>query len=414
MWNSKAICTLFFCFSFSAAFSAPFDGTSVPNGVNLGTASSAAFNGDEALKRQYSKNLTPVPEINIKEWIRRANGEQYQQTQLLRIDAIADAYLIRKLDQMPWKLVEALLKGNYPQKEDERKKELNTLEAQQELEANSGKPDSAVVTNLQTVVDTPTKPHYTIGRTHPINVERLCNKFREIMQSFPNYTPVITMEHEWAPETRRYLFYGFWQRFAHFLTGQQKDMPMPLFFRSKLFLLLGCGWTSRYAFTGYEKYLVKYIMSCPDRSVQIHDVFRECYRLTLGDVYLTMLTAENVLAGNPYRSDRDKDPLQRKLAYIRNDSAPSGDNYGAWYHFYGIALYGLVRAPLIPSAVGEIESFGSLFLEGPDKQEDYINRLGAIFGTKLKMLIESGNWKKPLSPTDRTDYMTLVPVPEKH
>ncbi|MBF0409129.1 MAG: hypothetical protein HQM10_17405 [Candidatus Riflebacteria bacterium] len=413
MKKSQLFAVFAFSLLLSTAFSAPYEGTSIPSGVTLGKSNSASINETAIQQQKYEREAPPVRDISIREWIRIANGEHYQQKKLLRIDTQADAYLIRKLDQMPWRLIETLLKGNYPQKEKENKQSLNALEAQQIKEAIAPGLSAGTSTSSQSNNKPSDKPRFTIGKTHSINVERLCNKIRQIMQSFP-YTPVITMEHDWSSETHRYLIYGFWHRFASFLTGQQKEMPMPLFCRSKLFLLLGCGWTSRYAFTGYENMLVKYIMSRPDRSVQLHDVFREAYRLTLGDVYLTMLTAENVLAGNPYRPDRDKDPLQKKLQYIRNDSAPLGDNYGAWYHFYGIALYGMVRTPFVAAAVGEIESLGSIFLEGFDKQEDYINRLGAIFGRKLNRLVESGDWQKPLTSADRTDYMTLVPVPEKN
>ncbi|MFZ2956202.1 MAG: hypothetical protein WA705_04875 [Candidatus Ozemobacteraceae bacterium] len=363
-----------------------------------------------------SATAAPEPELNVKDWVKLTNGEHYQQTQLLRFDPKADAFLIRKLDQMPWKLVNTLIKNDYPQNEVEKAKELDALESQQNAEALSSVSGSSFpgkTPESDNFKASAVKPHFTIGKTPSINVERLCNKIHEIILQHPDITPVITIEHDWSPDAQHYMLYGFWQRFAAFLTGHQKEFPSPLFFRSKLFLLLGCGWTSRYAFTGYEAPLVKFIMSQPDRSVQMHDVFREAYLLTRGDVYLTLLTAENVLAGNPYREDRQNDPLQKKLLYIRNDSAPYGDNYGAWYHFYGIGLYGLVRPSFIARAVGEIESLGSIFLEGFDRQEDYINRLGAIFGRKLNRLIEKGAWKKPLTKDDRTDYMTIVPVPEK-
>lgn len=68
-------------------------------------------------------------------------------------------------------------------------------------------------------------------------------------------------------------------------------------------------------------------------------------------------------------------------------------------------MYGVIRAPFVARAVAEIESFGSLFLEGADKQEDYINRYGAIFGRKLNRLIEQELWKQPLPKDARFDYM---------
>jgi len=73
-------------------------------------------------------------------------------------------------------------------------------------------------------------------------------------------------------------------------------------------------------------------------------------------------------------------------------------------------LMKVIRAPIISRAVAEIESVGSIFLEGFDKQEDFVNRLGAIFGRKLNRLITRDLWKKPLTPQDRTDYMTYETV----
>ena len=146
-------------------------------------------------------------------------------------------------------------------------------------------------------------------------------------------------------------------------------------------------------------------MAYPDGRVLPHDLFEESYILNKGNIYLTLLTCENVLAGDPHRKGRQNDPLQKKLAYIRHDSKEIGDNYGAWYHFFGIALYGMLRTNLTSRTVAEIESLGSFFYEGADKQETYINRHGALLGIKLKKIMKHETWKVPLQPMDRTDYM---------
>ena len=51
-----------------------------------------------------------------------------------------------------------------------------------------------------------------------------------------------------------------------------------------------------------------------------------------------------------------------------------------------------------------------MLLEGKDKQEDYINRYGAIFGRKFKKMFNAGDWAKPLALDDRTDYMLPNPA----
>jgi hypothetical protein len=285
------------------------------------------------------------------------------------------------------KLLQALVKSSYPQAEIQKEKELKALE--------EGKKEAA---------------GFKIGKTVPIDVDRLVNKCREIILSYyPHIIPTLGEEHRWSPEAKRYLTYGFWHRLGRHVFRKQKEFPSPLFLRSKLFLLLACGWTSRYAVTGQEQALTRRIMLYPDGKLQLHHMFMESYVLNRGNIYLTMLTAENVLAGDPYRVDRENDPVQKKLAYLRHDTVQMGDNYGAWYHFFGIGMYSMVRTALVSRSVAEIESLGSFFLEGADKQEDYINRYGAIFGKKFKKMLKKETWKKPLMLDERTDYMLPNP-----
>lgn len=327
----------------------------------------------------------------FKTWLKSYEATHYQQEQLQLVDPKGDAFLIRKLDQVPMKLIQALVKGSYPQAEIQKEKELQALEDNKKIEAG-----------------------FKTGKTIPIDVDRLVNKCHEVINNYyPNITPKMGEEHKWSPEAKKFLYYGFWHRLGRHVFRKQKEFPSPLFLRSKLFLLLACGWTSRYALTGTEEALKKRIMLYPDGKMQLHQMFMESYVLNKGNLYLTMLTSENVLAGDPYRVDREKDPIQKKLAYLRHDSVQMGDNYGAWYHFHGIAMYALVRAGITARAVAEIESIGSLFLEGKDKQEDYINRYGAIFGRKFKKMFKSEVWKNPLKKDARTDYMLPNPLLKK-
>ena len=331
----------------------------------------------------------PATAGEFKQWL-KANyqAEHYQQTGFALEDPKGDAFLIRKLDQVPTKLLQALVKSSYPQAEIQKEKELKALEESQKDEAG-----------------------FKIGKSIPMDIDRLVNKCREIIQHYhPNITPVLGEEHRWSPEAKRYLAYGFWHRLGRHIFRKQKEFPSPLFLRSKLFLLLACGWTSRYAVTGQEGALTERVMRYPDGKLQLHHMFMESYVLNRGNIYLTMLTAENVLAGDPYRVDRENDPVQKKLAYIRHDNVQMGDNYGAWYHFFGIGMYAIVRTSLISRSVAEIESLGSFFLEGADKQEDYINRYGAIFGKKFKKMLKDEAWKRPLGKDERTDYMLPNPV----
>ena len=320
-----------------------------------------------ALEKRFQKQNS-----DFKKWIEHSYvAKHYQQDSLMLIDPKGDAFLIRRLDIIPTKLLYILFNSALP----------------------------------QTIVDEEPE-EFEIGKTVPIDVDRLTNKCRDIiLHHYPTIVPTPGQEHDWSPEAKDYLLYGFWHRLGRHILGKQQDFPSPFVVGSKLFLCLACGWTARYCVTGQEKALTKRIMGYPDRGVQLHNLFEESYILNDGNLYLTFLTCENVLAGDPHRKNRQNDPMQKKLAYIRHDSKEIGDNYGAWYHLFGIALYGMLRTNLTSRSIAEIESLGSYLYEGSDKQETYINRYGAIFGIKLKKMMKHETWKVPLEPTDRTDYM---------
>ena len=308
----------------------------------------------------------------------------YQQQGLLPVDPEGDARLIRNLDRFPGKLYTYLFEGHLPQTDSIRERtRVDRVRAKQAGEVP-----------------------FRIGKTMPIDIDRLLNRFAEILrQHEPDVIPVEGEEHEWSPEAKKYLRYGFWHRLQRHAEYKQQNFPVPLLMRSKLLLCLACGWTSQYCVTGQEAALQERILRCPDRSVQIDQLFEESYLLNGGNIYLTLLTCENVLAGQPHRREREQDPLQKKLAYIRHDSKEMGDNYGAWYHFFGTALYGFLRPEFVSTFVADTECIGSLFYEGPDRQETFMNHYGALFGARFRKMINKGTWRLPPGPGYRTDYM---------
>ncbi len=290
---------------------------------------------------------------------------RYQQSQVMMVDEVGDAMLIRQLDTIPIKIFDHLFHRSLPQAVSDR--------------------------DRQTA-----DPDFRIGKTNPLDNDLLLNQFAEVIRRHtPDIWPVMGEEHVWSPDAKKYMRYGYWHRLGRRLSGKQEDFPCPLFMHSKLLLCLACGWTSRYCVTGTEEALMERILSYPDRSLQLHQLFEDSYVLNGGDIYMALLTCENVLAGQPHRTERADDPMQRKLAYIRNDSKPLGDNYGAWYHFFGIALYAMLRPRIVSTAVANFESTGSFFMEGPDRQETLINYYGALFGHRFKKMIRDGSWRMP-------------------
>lgn len=303
-------------------------------------------------------------EEGFKFWLERSyESEGYQQDRVMLVDPQGDAMLIRKLDTAFVKLASAFFHQDLPQAVSDR-------------ERKAGEAD------------------FKIGKTYSLDNELLLEQFADILRrNYPAISPYIGEEHRWSPEARVYNLYGYWHRLWRRIAGEQQDFPIPVFMRSKLLMCLACGWTSRYCITGTEEALKERIMSYPDHSLQIHELFAESYVLNQGNLYMTLLSCENVLTGQPHRSEREFDPLQQKLSYIRNDSKPLGDNYGAWYHFFGIALYGMLRPQFVSTFVANTESLGSFFMEGPDPQETLINYYGALFGRELRRIIEKGSWR---------------------
>jgi hypothetical protein len=240
-----------------------------------------------------------------------------------------------------------------------------------------------------------------VGKNRAVNVPRLLNRVREIVAEFPDITPHIGPIPQWSPEAMRFLRSGsrpplFW-------------LPDPA--TSRLRLALAIGRSNDFFHTGLEGALTAALLRYPDRSVQIDDVFREAYRLAGGDITQALLASENILSADSHTgANRDHTPLQQKLAYIRNDSKPIFNNYGSWYHTYGMALYALIAPHSWAGMVSRIEQILSHFaLPAPDPQEENANAIGTDFGYGLRDLVESGRIRRAPPPGARTDYMVLPP-----
>ena len=124
----------------------------------------------------FAKEKSVKQESEFKKWIKyNYEAEHYQQPGFQMVDPKGDAFLIRKLDTIPMKLLNSLVKSTYPQAEIEKEKQLAELEQSME----SG--------NIP----------YQIGKTVPIDVDRLINKCRHIMlHYYPEITPTITSTSE--------------------------------------------------------------------------------------------------------------------------------------------------------------------------------------------------------------------------
>ncbi|PIU18251.1 MAG: hypothetical protein COT18_10870, partial [Elusimicrobia bacterium CG08_land_8_20_14_0_20_59_10] len=223
-------------------------------------------------------------------------------------------------------------------------------------------------------------------RINPFKVKEMVKMLLQIMkeEQAGGITPKLGTPHTWSPEFKEYC--------------KKKGEMIPLGF-SKLLVALASGVTSRHFKTGQEENLIRYILSRPDASITMDELFRASYRLNDGEFYLTILTNLNILSDNWRHPQRDQLAITRKLATICNFYQGKGDKYGAWYHFQGIMLYGYVQGGLRAWLVGSIESAGSHVLShGTDEQqEDYVNATGGKVGAKVAKALE------------RREYVTFTP-----
>lgn len=227
---------------------------------------------------------------------------------------------------------------------------------------------------------------FQVGTQAPLKMDPLMESLSSTMTEF---TPHIGAEHVWTKDAKGYQGLGFWNRVGSAIKGE-RPFPFPTFGRSKLLCALGLGATSVVMPTGQEKGLRDWMLQQKSGSIELHQLFGQAYKLNEGDLYSTLLCAENVLSEGLYEPDRQNREVISKLSYLRSDSAPMGDNFGGWYHLFGAALYSLMRPEWKSSLCLQVEDMGSFILEGKDPQEDHINQLGRQLGIELKKIAQDG------------------------
>lgn len=111
---------------------------------------------------------------------------------------------------------------------------------------------------------------------------------------------------------------------------------------SKIIMALATASSSRFLYVGHEEELIEWIKTRPDNSVSIEALFHKSYILNGGNVYLTLLTIENVLSDATFEENRENTAVNRKLADLY---AGSPNKFGDWYHMFGTMLAGYVGEP---------------------------------------------------------------------
>lgn len=217
------------------------------------------------------------------------------------------------------------------------------------------------------------------GLKNPIKRDGFRQMFARILQEEEKNGLKISAGkvHVWSPEVR---------------SAYPGDMILNW---PKLLVALASGFSSQVLLTDTQDELIQWAVSQPRDSITMASLFRQSLRLNKGDVYLTMLTMENVLSAHWRIPGRDALPLTRRLQTIHNQWGGGGDKFGFWYHLTGTALYGYGYGDDKAGFAGFIETTGSHILSGFERepQENFANKLGGQLGDDLAKMVKDRSYR---------------------
>ncbi len=155
-------------------------------------------------------------------------------------------------------------------------------------------------------------------------------------------------------------------------------------FLSKPVMALATATSSRFMYVGQERSLIKWILSQKDKSVTIEKLFRKSHSLNRGNVYLTILTIENVLSDATFEKDREKTAVNQKLVDLY---AKSPNKFGDWYHFFGTMLAGYIGEPA--ELIAKMYSMYRQISRGDlaEKSTMDADAKGALIGKELRTFV---------------------------
>lgn len=228
------------------------------------------------------------------------------------------------------------------------------------------------------------------GHQKPFHPDKMLLMFKQVIveeSRAQQIIPTLGKIHRYDPTIKKLL---------------NKKFPILTRF-SKLLLCLSRGVCSKYLISGKESELKKAIIARPYDSVTIEEMFRLSFKVNQGDLYLSLLTIENVLSEFWASPKRDKRLVNTRLKHITNFNY-STDKFGAWYHFFGLMLYSYAKSETMAHFIGRTENLGGRILSrfAPEKQEIYINRLSSVFGNDLRQFIKKEQFK---NFTENPDYL---------
>jgi len=219
------------------------------------------------------------------------------------------------------------------------------------------------------------------GKKAPFRVRNVVRMFEQVITEEYRQNGILPVEgevHRWSPKIKKEIHENF-----------------VIFSRmSKLLVALSRGATSFYMVSGSENELKAYILTRTENSINLEEMFRASYRINKGDVYLSLLTVENVLSKYWSTPKRELLAITTKLKDITNFNYQA-DKFGAWYHLFGVMLYGYAEGVIPSKTVGNLETLGSLILSRfqEERQESYINNRGGAIGGGLRKFIQKKGYE---------------------
>jgi hypothetical protein len=220
------------------------------------------------------------------------------------------------------------------------------------------------------------------GKKSPLKRKNLILMMKQVIAEEFKATgiePQLGTIHTWSPDIRKKL------KKKYEVLGRM----------NKLLVVLSKGSSSRFLIVGNEDQLVDYILSRPLKSINLEEMFRASYRINKADLYLTFLTVENVLSAFWITPQREKRAVTTRLKDITNYNYRT-DKFGAWYHLYGMMLYGHAYGSTNASLVSLAEAVSDMMMTGfaDDFQENMINKTGGKVGAHLKKFVAKKEYLK--------------------
>ena len=320
-------------------------------------------------------------------------GLVYQQAEYQLNDPKGDELLLWSTHDLLWNQIPGYIKENFNGKVGATASELQKKKTEAYLRFPQYVPLAETKNILieDFISFNPTHTPIALeGNKAPIKTKNLTLMMKQVItEEFKAYSlePQIGTVHTWSPDVRKRL----------------KKKYQVLGRMNKLLVVLSTGSSSRFLVTSTENELMDYILSRPIKSINLEDMFRASYRINKGDIYLTFLTVENVLSAFWITPQRDKRAINTKLKDITNYNYNT-DKFGAWYHLFGMLLYGRAYGSSNARIISFIEAFSDKVMTGfaKDSQENKINIIGGKVGASLKNFIEK---KEYLSFELNTEYL---------